>query len=116
MAALYADDAVVEMPFNRPSPMRIEGRQQLQARFEAGRDLPLQLTPSNLVIHETTDPEVIIAEFDYDGLVTTTGRTFHAANIIVMRVRDGKIVASHDYHNHAVIGEALGELAEALSA
>ena len=96
MAALYADDTVIEMPFNRPSPMRIAGRQQLEARFETGRDLSLQLTPSNLVIHETTDPEVIVAEFDYDGRVTTTGRTFYAANVIVMRARDGKVAASRD--------------------
>ena len=33
-----------------------------------------------------------------------------------MRVRDGKIVASRDYDNRAVISEALGELADALTA
>jgi ketosteroid isomerase-like protein len=116
MAALYADDTLVEMPFNLPAPLRIEGRQQLEARNAAAGDLPLELTPSNLVIHETTDPEVIVAEFDYTGRVTTTGATFRAANVIVMRVRDGKIVASRDYHNHAVIGAALGELGAALAA
>ena len=115
MAELYADDAVVELPFNRPAPLRIDGRAQLEARGRAGRDLPLQLRPENLVIHETTDPEVIVAEFDYAGRVTTTGHTFRVANVIVARIRDGKIVASRDYHNHAAIGDALGELAEVLS-
>lgn len=108
MANLYADDAVVELPFNQPAPLRIEGRQQLEARNQAARDLPLELAARNVVVHETTDPEVIVAEFDYDGRVTTTGRTFQVANILVMRIRDGKIVASHDYHNHAAISEALG--------
>jgi ketosteroid isomerase-like protein len=37
------------------------------------------------------------------------------ANVIVMRVRDGKIVESRDYHDHAAIGEALGDHAELLS-
>lgn len=115
MAALYADDAVVELPFNRPSPLRIEGRQQLEARNLAARDLPLELTPGNLVIHETTDPEVIVAEFDYAGRVTTTGRTFRVANVMVVRVRDGKIIASRDYHDHAAIGESLGDLAGVLT-
>jgi ketosteroid isomerase-like protein len=115
MAELYADDAVVELPFNRPSPLRIDGRAQLEARGRAAHDLPLQLRPENLVIHETTDPEVIVAEFDYAGRVTTTGRTFRVANVIVARIRDGKIVASRDYHNHVAIGDALGELAEVLT-
>lgn len=115
MAALYAHDAIVELPFNRPAPLRIEGRQQLEARNLAAHDLPLELTPSNLVIHETTDPEVIVAEFDYAGRVTTTGRTFRVANIMIVRVRDGMIIASRDYHDHAAIGEALGDLAEVLT-
>jgi uncharacterized protein len=115
MAELYADDAVVELPFNRPAPLRIDGRAQLEARNRAARDLPLQLIAENLVIHETTDPEVIVAEFDYAGCVTTTGRTFRVANVIVARIRDGKIVASRDYHNHAAIAEALGELAETIT-
>jgi ketosteroid isomerase-like protein len=112
MAERYADDAVVELPFNRPTPLRIEGRAQLAARNRAARDLPLELEPQNVVIHETTDPEVIVAEFDYAGRVTTTGRTFRVANVIIARIRDGQIVASRDYHDHAAIADALGELAE----
>jgi ketosteroid isomerase-like protein len=115
MAALYADDAVVDLPFNLPEPLHIEGRKQLEARNSAGGDLPLELTPSNVIVHETTDPEVIVAEFDYAGRVTTTGATFRAANVIVMRVRDGRIIASRDYHNHAVVGAALGDLGRALA-
>jgi len=52
------------------------------------------------VLHETRDPEVVIVEYDYDGLVTTTGRSFQVSNIQVSRVRDGQIVISRDYHNH----------------
>jgi len=112
MAALYAADAVVELPFNLPAPLRLEGRQQLEARNAAARQLPLELRPANVVVHETTDPEVVVAEFDYHARVTTTGRTFSVPNVIIMRVRDGKIVASRDYHHHAAIDDALGELAE----
>jgi len=115
LADLYADDAVVELPFNLPSPLRIEGRAQLEARGRAARDVPLELRPDNLVIHETTDPEVIVAEFDYLGRLTTSGRTFRVANVIIARIRDGKIIASRDDHNHALHGEVLGELAEQLA-
>jgi ketosteroid isomerase-like protein len=116
MAALYADDAVVQLPFNRPAPLRIEGRRQLERRNELAVDMPLELTPEHLVIHETSDPEVVVAEFDYLGRVTTTGRTFRVSNILVVRVRDGQIVESRDYHDHAALADALGhDIPEALT-
>jgi ketosteroid isomerase-like protein len=61
------------------------------------------------VVHETKDPEVVIAEYDYDGLVTTTGRSFQVANIQVSRIREGQIVASRDYHNHPVLADAVAQ-------
>jgi ketosteroid isomerase-like protein len=116
MAALYADEAVVVLPFNNPAPLRIDGRRQLEERNQLATQVPLELTPENLRIHETEDPEVVVSEFDYRGRVTTTGRTFRVSNITVVRVRDGKIVESRDYHDHAALNEVLGgELAEALS-
>jgi len=105
LSALYAEDAVVEQPF---APHRIDGRDAVHAHFAAAAGGPLRLTTRDVVVHETADPEVIIAEFTYDGTVTTTGATFTAANIQVLRVRDGLIVASRDYHDHAALAAALG--------
>jgi ketosteroid isomerase-like protein len=104
---LYAEDAAVELPFARPAPLRLEGREQLRARFEGAGEIPLEFEARNVVVHETTDPEVIVAEFDYVGRAKTTGRPFQAANIQVLRVRDGKIVASRDFHDHQAFAEAL---------
>jgi ketosteroid isomerase-like protein len=61
-----------------------------------------------MVVHATADPEVVIAEWDYDGVVTTTGRPFTVSNVQVSRVRDGKFVASRDYHNHAFMAAVMG--------
>jgi ketosteroid isomerase-like protein len=105
---LYAPDVVVEQPFGLPRPLRLDGREQVTAHFAAGAHLPLQLTARNLVVHETHDPDVIVAEFDYDGQVTSTGRSFTVANILVLTVRNGQIVRSRDYHNHAVLADVLG--------
>ena len=69
-----------------------------------------------MVVHETADPEVVIAEWDYEGLVTTTGRSFRVSNIQVSTIRDGKIVASHDYHNHVVLAGVTGQLPSLLNA
>jgi ketosteroid isomerase-like protein len=116
LADLYAEDVVVDQPFGLPAPLHLEGRDQLAAHFAGARQLPLELAARNLVIHETLDPEVVIGEFDYDGRITSTGRTFTVANLIVLRVRDGRIVASRDYHNHAVMNEILGPLLQPAAA
>jgi ketosteroid isomerase-like protein len=111
LLAFYADDAVVEQPFELPAPRRLQGHDQLAAHFSGASTLPFELEVRHLVVHQTDDPEVVVGEFDYLGRITTTGRTFTVANIIVMRVRDGKIVESRDYHNHAVLAEALAGVA-----
>jgi ketosteroid isomerase-like protein len=112
----YADAAVVEYPFALPVPMRLAGREAIQRYFAAAARLPLRLHARDMVVHATADPEVVVAEWDYDGLVTTTGRSFRVSNIQVSTVRDGQIVASRDYHNHLVLAEVTGRLAAAIEA
>jgi uncharacterized protein len=108
LGELYAEDAVVDYPFAPPAgPARLEGRAVIQRYFAAVARSPLRLTARNVVVHETTDPEVAIAEWDYDVSVTSTGRSFQVANIQVSRVRDGQIVTSRDYHHHSVLAEAV---------
>ncbi|HEU4628391.1 MAG TPA: nuclear transport factor 2 family protein [Gemmatimonadaceae bacterium] len=107
LADLYAEDAEVELPFALPEPRRLHGRDELRAHFAAARRAPLELSVRDLVVHETTDPEVIVAEFVYDGHVRTTGRAFTVSNVQLLRVRDGRIVASRDYHDHARLAEAV---------
>jgi ketosteroid isomerase-like protein len=113
---LYADGAVVEYPFALPAPMRLAGREAIHRYFAATARLPLRLHARDMVVHETADPEVVVAEWVYDGRVTTTGRSFQVSNIQVSTVRDGKIVASRDYHNHLVLADVTGRLAEVIEA
>jgi uncharacterized protein len=113
---LYAHDTLVEYPFALPAPARLEGREAVQRYFTAVAQMSLELRARNIVVHQTSDPEVIIAEWDYDGLVTTTNRSFQVSNIQVTRVRDGLITASRDYHNHVVLADVLGRLPALLAA
>ncbi|MFG3227212.1 nuclear transport factor 2 family protein [Kitasatospora sp. NPDC048194] len=79
----------------------------LAERFEQiGTHSPLELRARNVVVRETDDPEVIVAEYDYRVLNRGTGRTVEAANIQVLRVRDGLIVHSRDYHDHLALAVA----------
>ena len=113
---LYAEDAVVEHPFDLPAPSRLEGREQLRGHFAAAVGMPVEMEARNVVVHETEDPEVIVAEFEYHGRGTTTGRTFTIAEIWVTRVRSGEIVASRNYGNHLAFADAAGMLPEVVRA
>lgn len=74
----------------------------------------LRLVAHHVVIHETTDPEVVVAEFDYE--ITGSEGTTTAANIQVLRVRDGLITATRDYHDHLAIARMTGGLAALVEA
>lgn len=108
LAALYAEDAVVEQPFALPpAPPRVQGRAEIDRHFRAAARGPLRLRARDVVVHETADPEVIVAEFGYDGRVAPSGRAFRVANIQVLRVRDGLIAETRDYHDHPGFARAM---------
>ncbi|HEU5030681.1 MAG TPA: nuclear transport factor 2 family protein [Spirillospora sp.] len=103
---LYAEDAVVVHPFAHPAS-RLEGREALRAHFAQLETLPVEMKARNVVVHQTADPEVIVAEFEYAGRNTETGRDFVVPNVFVMRVRAGRIVESRDYAHHQAFEEAM---------
>lgn len=104
---LYAEDAFVTHPFAHPES-RFEGREALREHFAQVPSMPFEMTVRDVVVHETADPEVIVAEFSYDGRNTGTGARFTIPNIFVMRIRDGLIVEARDYAHHRAFTEAMG--------
>ncbi|MCO6010657.1 nuclear transport factor 2 family protein [Actinoallomurus purpureus] len=107
LPALYAEDTVVVHPMAE-SDEPLVGREALRRHFAAAAALPLRMSARDVVVHETADPEAVIAEFEYAGRVTTTGRRFTVRNVFVLRVRDGLIVESRDYADHLRFGAAIG--------
>lgn len=109
---LFAPDGYIEWPY-RPAgvPGRVEGREQLRA-FLSGQANGLVRFDEyrNTVIHETTDPEVVIIEYDAHGTVIPTGAPFHQTIIAVLRIRDGLVVSYRDYLNPLVLAEALASV------
>ena len=97
---LYAENAEVTIPFMMPAAVRLRGREQVREHF-ARFDGRISLQPRDVRVYETTDPELVVAEFDY----AVGERTL--PNIQVLRVRDGLIVETHDYHHHAAIAEMM---------
>lgn len=107
---------MIDYPFALPARARLQGHEAIQRHFATVARLPLELRAHDVVMHETTDPEVVIVGYEYDGLVTTTGRSFEVSGIQVSRVHHGQIVESRDYHNHLLLADAIGRLPELVSA
>jgi len=108
---LYAADAVHEFPFTRPGvPSRLQGREEIGAFTQASWETsPLRYAAyRNVVVHQTADPEVIVVEQEVAGTVATTGSAFTLTNIVVLTVRDGRIVHLRDYVNVLAVAEAMG--------
>ena len=109
----YAEDGVHEWPFPPPgAPRRLSGRAEITAYFDrligSGRAGMLHFEEfADVVVHDTTDPEVIIAEYDIRGTIAGTGKPFVFSYILVLRVRDGQIVSLRDYLNPLAMSEAL---------
>jgi ketosteroid isomerase-like protein len=116
---LLAEDVLIETPFAPPGrPRRFAGREEFLAFAEAERAaFPGRLEEvRDVVIHQTTDPETIIVEYELAGTVMTTGHRAAAPFIGVLRVREGKIVHWREYQNVLAIAAALGRLPALLAA
>jgi hypothetical protein len=119
IAGCYAPAVVIEMPFATAPlyPARIETtREELRARFRAGATVRRYQRLSDVVIHETADPEVVIAEYRLHGELTQTGQPFSQRFVMVITVRDGQIVHSRDYTDPINGARMLGKLPELLAA
>ncbi|MEV5705859.1 nuclear transport factor 2 family protein [Actinoallomurus sp. NPDC052274] len=115
LADLYAPDSVIELPFAPPGvPKRFEGREGHRARFKAVAPARRFTKVDSVVLRETEDPEVVVAEYDLHGAMTRSGRPFVFSYIMVIRVRDGLIVHSRDYGDNLAGAEFRDEIAEAL--
>jgi ketosteroid isomerase-like protein len=96
---LYGDETDVRHPMATPAAEPMTSRAELAEHFTVPPGKRASFPKRRVVdavVHETTDPEVIVAEFGYaydrpDGSVLTVPCVF------VMRIRDGKIIESRDY-------------------
>ncbi|HEX4224516.1 MAG TPA: nuclear transport factor 2 family protein [Pseudonocardiaceae bacterium] len=117
--ALYPDDAVIEMPFAPPGvPVVSDGvamRERIMGMLDRGRPWNFDAA-ENVTVHETTDPEVIVAEYTLRGTIAATGAPLELSYAMVITVRGGQIVHSRDYGNPLAASAALGRLADVVAA
>ncbi|MET9487974.1 nuclear transport factor 2 family protein [Nocardia sp. NPDC006630] len=101
-AALFAPDAVFEIPFVIPGfPNRFEGREEIRAHLERWWS-PQRL--SGVVVHgvhptiyETSDPELFWVENDVELTRPGAERARVRTSVNVVGVRAGQVVLFRDY-------------------
>jgi ketosteroid isomerase-like protein len=112
----YAEQADVVHPFDPLRGPALRSREAIrQYSSRAGAGPRQRRRVANVTIHETTDPEVIVAEFEYQG-TDDKGEQVALPAIFVLRVRDGEIVSSRDYHDHLASARARGQLDQLVAA
>jgi ketosteroid isomerase-like protein len=97
---LLADDVLMEWMYPIPGfPSQMRGREQLREFYgrQSARVSNHRSTYRDVVLHESTDPEVVIAEYVRDMTAVDTGETTTKPCVAVLRVRDGKILNFRDY-------------------
>ena len=105
-----AEDVVVEEPFAPPGrPRRFEGKAAwLEFATQQRANLPFTLDSQRITaLHETTDPEVLVVEYELTGTALATGRVSTAPFVGVLRVRDGLVIGWREYQDKAAIARAL---------
>src|SRR6516165_2841872 len=105
-ADLFAPDAVIESAFAGPpgTPARLKGREAIREYSRHLMASPLRLEDLEVVeLYQAQDPEVVIVEIWTKGTVTTTGRSFTATSIQILRIREGHIVLFRDFADPRVV-------------
>jgi uncharacterized protein len=101
-----------EAPFSGPPgvPTRLEGREAIREYSRQVVASPVRLEDYEVAeLYQTQDPEVVIVEMRGNGTVTTTGQSFAATSIQILRIRDGQIVLVRDFANPRLLEQVIGE-------
>jgi ketosteroid isomerase-like protein len=104
VAALFTEDGVYDAPLapdGHPLHRRLVGRDAIRAGIGAYHQQPVYqatLNPdrSALVLHDTADPDVFIAEIDA-AFDEADGRRTTMSLVQIFRLRDGRIAMLRDY-------------------
>lgn len=106
-----ADEVVIEWPFAAPGrPRRIDGKAAFLAIARPARAaMPFRFDECAVdAVHETADPEVIVAEYRLGGTVLPGGDRRTAHFVSVIRVQDGLVTHWREYQDTYAIVQALG--------
>src|SRR5437763_1248494 len=97
---LYTDDYVLELPYAKPSPVRIEGRRDAQEYLRAAFQV-FRFTLTITDVHHLVGGD-IIAEYTSDGRNLSTGLPYANTYIGLWRFRDGRVSHTREFYDPMV--------------
>ena len=105
---MLADDAVMEFPYAPPGlPTRLDGKAAIGRHLKGLGDMIAFDRMGEPTILATTDPNVVVVEFEGFGHGVSTEEPYDQRYISVIRTDGGRIVHYRDYWNPLVVLRAL---------
>jgi Ketosteroid isomerase-related protein len=109
--SLWDEHGVLELPFApQGRPSRVEGKAALYPYIQRIIHNMEILGFSQQQVYATLDPDLIIVETGGEGRAISTGLTYNARYVWVMRTKNGKLIHVRDYWNPLATLEAGGGL------
>ncbi|MUG99383.1 nuclear transport factor 2 family protein [Scytonema sp. UIC 10036] len=105
---LYAEDAVVEFPYASGTPRRLEGKKVISNYLKDALGQMQGLTFTNIRVYETTNLNVLWAEFHGEAVIISTGRQYQQDYVTRLETKGGKIAYYCEYWNLMSAIEAWG--------
>ncbi len=108
MLTHFAAGAVMELPFAPGSmPNRYDGIDEIRGFMEFARDSFSSFAMTVDAIHETADPNVLIAEHRSDGIVATNGRRYDNRYCTIVTFDEaGQVAHWREYYDAGVVVRA----------
>jgi ketosteroid isomerase-like protein len=101
---MFAEDGVMEFPYSPPGfPVRLEGRAAVAQHLEGLSDLIAFDRMGEPTVHPSTDPNVVIMEFEGFGRGVGTGEPYDQRYVSVIRTDGGYIIHYRDYWDPIVV-------------
>ena len=115
--ALWARDAVIEMPFTAPGfPARIEGEAALREFWTGAQANAASLAFDNLRIEALAAPGWWMSRQE-GRIQTLDGKPYNNRYVCLFEIVDGRLQTYHEYYNPLVVMETFGQpVAEAAAA
>ena len=101
---MVADDGVMEFPYSPPGfPARLNGRDAVARHLEGLSNIIAFDRMGEPTVHPSTDPNVVIIEFEGFGHGVETGEPYDQSYVSVIRTGGGRITHYRDYWNPLVV-------------